>query len=203
MLYELTTLSCSILGVPTASTAARAWVAEAGDGRLLGVWRSDIGAVAQLFVLRAFNDIATLGSERERALTSEDPFGSMGADATLTMETYAPFAFLPPVTPREYGGVFEFRTYHLTPGGLPGTIAGWRDAYGPAHAYTDHLVVAMYALDGAPRITHLWGFGSVEERGRIRADHYAAGLWPPKGGPERIAKALSTIALAEPGLPIG
>lgn len=201
MRYELTTLSCPILGVPAASAAARAWIDGARAGRLLGLWRSDIGTVAQLFVLRVFPDDAALMAERERALLSEDPFGSATASATLTMESYAPF--LPPAAPRRYGGTFEFRTYHLVPGGLPGTIDGWRNAHGPAHRYTDHLVVALYALDGLPRITHLWGFASVEERGRLRAEHYAAGLWPPRGGPERIERAWSTIALAEPGLPIG
>ena len=167
-----------------------------------GVWRSDIGPVAQLIVLRAFDDAAALWVERERALMSEDPFGSVTSGANLRMESYVSFPFLPPVMPRDYGGVFEFRTYHLVPGGLPGTIAGWRDAFGPAARYTNHLVVNMYALDGEPRITHIWGFRSVEERNTIRAEQYAAGLWPPRGGPERIARAASTIALSEPGLPI-
>lgn len=56
MLFELKTLSCSILGVPDASKSARAWAEKADAGRLLGVWRSDIGPVAQLFVLRAFEE---------------------------------------------------------------------------------------------------------------------------------------------------
>ena len=102
----------------------------------------------------------------------------------------------------DYGGTFEFRTYYQKPGGLPGTISGWRNAVGPARVYTDHLVVNMVALDGAPRITHIWGFASVAERDQLRQEHYAKGLWPPKGGPERIAHATSTIARAEPGLPI-
>jgi len=27
----------------------------------------------------------------------------------------------------------------------------------------------MYALDGPPRITHIWGFSSLEERAALRA----------------------------------
>jgi NIPSNAP len=200
--YEITTLSCPVLGVDEASKAAHAWIADSVAGRLLGVWRSDIGTVAQLIVLRSFKNQADLADERERALMSTNPFGSAKGSTPLTMESFAPFPFLPPVEDRDYGGTFEFRTYVLQPGGLPGTLKGWHAAIEPAKAYTDHLVITMYALDGAPRITHIWGFASVAERDQLRQQHYAAGLWPPKGGPERIAHATSTIARSEPGLPI-
>ena len=119
------------------------------------------------------------------------------------METYAPFPFLPPVRAHNYGRFFEFRTYHLKPGGLPSTLGAWQEAIGPAHAYTAHLVTNMYALDGPPRITHIWGFSGVDERMKLRADHYAQKLWPPKGGPEQIDRATSTIAIAESGLTLG
>ncbi|WP_348645291.1 NIPSNAP family protein [Methylobacterium sp. BTF04] len=113
------------------------------------------------------------------------------------MDSYAPFPFLPTIRAGERGGVYEFRTYQLKPGGLPPTLAGWEAAIEPARDYTDHLVVNMYALDGAPRITHIWGFASLEERSGLRARAYAAGVWPPKGGPEQIARATSTIALPQ------
>jgi len=202
MRYELTTLSCSPLGMADASERARAWIANAVAGRLLGIWHSDIGTIGQLIVLREFDTDGDLASERERALMSADPFGSASGGTPITMESFAPFPFLPPVKGRNYGGTFEFRTYYQKPGGLPGTMAGWRDAIEPARAYTDHLVVNMYALDGEPRITHIWGFDSVAQRDKLRGEHYARGLWPPRGGPERIASATSTIARSEPGLPI-
>ncbi|UDL96740.1 NIPSNAP family protein [Lichenihabitans sp. PAMC28606] len=64
---------------------------------------------------------------------------------------------------------YEFRTYWLTPGGLPATLAAWEAAIGPARDYTEHLVVNMYALDGAPRITHIWGFTWRREQLCVRA----------------------------------
>ena len=202
MLYEIATLGGSVFAGKGALSGVRSWVTEAMAGTLLGIWRTDIGKIGDLLVLRSFEDEEALRLERRRALLSEDPFGSSSAKVELTMESYALFPFLTDPAPRAFGGTFEFRTYHLTPGGLPGTMAGWQAAIGPAHAYTDHLVATMYALDGAPRISHIWGFESVEQRNRLRREHYAAGLWPPEGGPERIAYATSTIALAEPGSPI-
>jgi hypothetical protein len=100
------------------------------------------------------------------------------------------------------GGIYEFRTYHLKPGGLPPTLAGWKKAIEPAREYTSHLAINMYALDGPPRITHIWGFESLEERAALRAKFYAAGLWPPQGGPEQILEATSTIALSEDSSPL-
>jgi len=90
----------------------------------------------------------------------------------------------------------------LKPGGLPPTLAGWEKAIQPAREYTSHLIINMYALDGPPRITHIWGFQSLEERAMLRAKFYAAGLWPPQGGPEQILEATSTIALSEDNSPL-
>jgi hypothetical protein len=60
----------------------------------------------------------------------------------------------------------------------------------------------MYALDGLPRITHIWGFESFEQRASLRATAYGAGVWPPKGGPENILEAMSVIALPEAFSPL-
>lgn len=203
MLYEVVTLKGSVFAGKGVMQGAKSWLENASAGTVLGMWLTEIGPIGQLLVLRQFEQHEDLQRERHRALMSEDPFGSASAGVSLTMESFAPFPFLPTPQSRDYGGVFELRTYQLIAGGLPGTLDGWEAAIAPAHAYTDHLVIAMYALDGAPRIVHLWGFASVEERNRLRCEHYAAGVWPPKGGPERIANATSTIALSEPGFPIG
>ena len=175
---------------------------NAEAGRLLGIWHTDVGRIGEVTILRVFDSQDELQAERHRALMSEDSFGSASANVKLTMESYALFPFVPDPISRDYGGTFEIRTYYLKPGGLPGTMSAWQEAIPPAHAYTDHLVANLYALDGLPRITHIWGFKSMEERNRLRREHYAAGLWPPVGGPERIEHATSTIALAETDLPI-
>lgn len=201
--YELTTLSCPLLSVSEAETGARAFMGE-GDaaGELLGCWRTEIGQLGRLLLLRGFESAEALAGERRRALYSLDPFHAGGVVTALNMESYAPFPFLPPVQPRPMGGIYEFRTYHLKPGGLPPTLAGWEKAIEPAREYTSHLVINMYALDGPPRITHIWGFESLEQRAALRAKFYAAGLWPPQGGPEQIAEATSTIALSEDSSPL-
>lgn len=196
MLYELATLSCSLLALGKAAEAAEAWVTDAqAKGRLLGCWRTEMGTLGRLLVLRGFDTPEDMTVERRRALLSTNPFNAGQLVTALDMDSYAPFPFLPPIRTGERGGVYEFRTYRLKPGGLAPTLAGWEAAIEPAREYTDHLVVNMYALDGAHRITHVWGFKSLEERAQLRGEAYGAGVWPPKGGPEQILEATSTIAL--------
>lgn len=203
MLYEMTTLSCPLLAVGQASEGAQAWTShpDAG-GVLLGCWRTEIGALGRLLVLRGFETAETLAAERRRALLSDNPFNAGSVVTALSMESYAPFPFLPFVQPRAFGSVYEFRTYRQKPGGLPLTMAAWEEAVGPARDYTAHLVINMYALDGAPRITHIWGFASLEQRAALRSASYAAGIWPPRGGPEQIIEAISTIGLPETHSPL-
>ncbi|WP_028534469.1 NIPSNAP family protein [Paludibacterium yongneupense] len=203
MLYEISTLSCPLLSIEEVSQCSRRWVSDAQEtATVLGSWRTEIGTLGRLMILRRFETADALAAERRRALLSANPFHAGEVLTSLGMESYAPFAFLPPVLPRAYGPVYEFRTYHLIPGGLSPTLSGWEKAIEPAKAYTEHLVINMYALDGPPRITHIWGFASLEQRAALRASAYGAGVWPPQGGPEHILEATSTIALPQPWSPL-
>ena len=158
MQYELTTLSCLLLEQDAVSAGAHRWVTDPGTaGRLLGAWRSEIGELGQIVVLRGFDEIDELQQERRRALMSGGPFNIGGDHVGLSMETYELFPFLPEIEPSTRGRFYEFRRYWLMPAGIAPTIAAWEQAVGPAEAYTSHLVANMYATDGPPRIAHIWG----------------------------------------------
>ncbi|WP_288587052.1 NIPSNAP family protein [uncultured Methylobacterium sp.] len=203
MLYELATLSCPLLAVGQVAERAQVWIGDSdAKGECLGCWRTEIGTLGRLLILRGFEAPEDMTGERRRALFSANPFHA-GADVTgLEMESYAPFPFLPTIRTGNRGGVYEFRTYRLKPGGLAPTLAGWEAAIDLAREYTAHLVTNLYALDGAPRITHIWAFDSLEERADLRARAYGTGVWPPKGGPEQIVEATSTIALPQGPSPL-
>lgn len=198
MFYELATLACPLLAIGKASEGVRLWMSDTeATGTLLGCWRTEIGTLGQLLVLRGFDTWEALAAERQRALFSDRPFSAGSIITAVSMDSYAPFPFLPQPRPGAFGAVYEFRTYRLKPGGLPPTLAGWQKAIGPARDYTAHLIINMYALDGAPRITHIWAFSDLEQRSRLRSQSYASGIWPPEGGPGQIVEATSTIGLPE------
>ena len=197
-LYELTTLAFPLLFASAVAKAARDWVSTPDAvGALLGCWRTEIGPLGRMLILRRFDDAGALQRERRRALSSANPFNVGGVITALEMDSYMPFPFLPPAQAGAHDAVYEFRTYKLKPGGLPPTLAGWEAAIAPARDYTSHLMINMYALDGSPRITHVWGFDSLAQRASLRTAAYSTGLWPPKGGPENILEAISIIALPE------
>ncbi|ALK33683.1 NIPSNAP family protein [Burkholderia plantarii] len=202
-IYEFATLKCPLLQQDAVSAGARRWVSDAdAAGRLLGAWRTEIGELSRIVVLRGFASTDELMQERRRALLAGRPFAIDGAEIELSMESHALFPFLPDIEPAAFGAFYELRRYWLKPGGIAPTIAAWERTVGPAAAYTSHLVGNLYALDGPPRITHLWGFSSLEQRMALRRQHYAEGLWPPRGGPEQIEHATSTICLPEPWSPL-
>ncbi|MEI9987504.1 MAG: NIPSNAP family protein [Aliidongia sp.] len=178
--------------------AARDWVAAPdATGTLLGCWRSEFGTLGRLLILRSFEAPNALYQERRRALLSANPFNAGRLITALEMDSYQRFPFLPPVRRGGRGDIYEFRTYKLKPGGLPPTLAGWEAAITPAREYTAHLVVNMYALDGTPRITHIWRFESLAQRASLRSTAFSTGVWPPTGGPENVIEAVSVIAMPE------
>lgn len=193
MFYELTTLSSHILKLPEVLGNLEAWLDQpATAGQKLGIWTSENARLGSVRILRGFSDEEALTRERYRELHHPDPFGAAGSHCTFESESYAAFPFLPAVEPGAFGKYYEFRTYWLKPGGLTPTIEAWEAAM-PERSKLSPLTVNMYALDGAPRITHIWPWNSLDERIAIRAQSYAEGIWPPKGGPEHFHEAASTI----------
>jgi hypothetical protein len=95
-----------------------------------------------LLILRSFDTRDAVDQERRRALLSANPFNAGRLITALEMDSYQRFPFLPPVRPRAYGDVYEFRTYKLKPGGLPPTLAGWEAVIAPARDY--RIAVAVH-----------------------------------------------------------
>ena len=73
MLYELITLSSPPMEQDAVSASAHNWVLD-GEGQLLGAWRTEIGELFQIKLLRGFETAEALERERLRALMSARPF---------------------------------------------------------------------------------------------------------------------------------
>ena len=196
MRYELATLSIRLGTAAKVVEGIDAWVKmPEAKGTLLGCWMSEIGALNDVVVLRGFADQPEMERERRRLEASTNPFGCGEALRGLSTEGYAPFPSLPPVETGTFGPVYELRTYRLKAGGVPPTLAAWEVAL-PERTKISPLVIAMVALDGPARFTHIWPFASLDARSAARADAVKQGVWPPKGGPEWLTGEMtSTIML--------
>jgi hypothetical protein len=167
----------------------------AGDAALLGCWYSDIGAVNQILIIRKGGDSSALVEARLAALKSANPFGIGEFITAMTMDTYVPFDFMPPLQPGTFGPCYEVRSYMLKPGGLEPTIELWRKAV-PGRAKISPVLAAMSAVTGpATRFLHIWPYKSFDERARLRDKAVADGVWPPPGGPGHLASQQVDIYL--------
>lgn len=203
MLYELATLSTVIGGGGAAAQAIPAWCAEAGaKGRLLGMWNTDIGALNTVLVLRSFATAAEVQAEHRRAQMSSSPFGGGSWLTAMSLDSYAPLSWLPPVEPGAFGPVYEVRSYAVKPHGLPPLIEAWRNQL-PGRLDLSKLLVAMHTMDGPTRFTHVWPYANTNERAAIRATAVGRGTWPPKGGHENLSTDMrSWIVLPLAGSPL-
>lgn len=201
MLYELATLDVHNSVAKEVAGGAAAWAAAADTGTLLGLFAADVGELNQVYVLRGFDDATALARERQRALMSTSPYNAGTHLNGLSMETYAPFPYLPPIKPGSYGGVYEFRAYTLKTGGTAGIVDLWQPWIANRVAVSP-LLMAMYALDGVPRFVHIWPYADAAVRAKTRADCMAKGIWPPKGSPAFLGNMRSTITVPLPGSPL-
>jgi hypothetical protein len=192
--YEFATLSIQT------GTAAKALAgierfldANANRVKLFAVWTAEIGTLNQIQVVRGFESSDALHAERERMLQGGDLFGATEFLAELTLDTYAPFPFFAPLPTGAFGSIYEVRVYNIKPAGLRPVLTAWEAAI-PARVKLSPILLAGYSLDGvAPRMVHICPYTDVTERSRIRAEAVAAGIWPPKGGPDWLTTMQSTI----------
>ncbi len=64
MFYELTQLGGPLLKMAGMDAAAQEWMEQADAGTVLGRWRTDIGPLGQVLLLRSFESSDALAEER-------------------------------------------------------------------------------------------------------------------------------------------
>ena len=195
-LYQLINITIKMGTAGAVATGIQQYFAdEQAKAKLLGVWFSDIGQLNQIVVLTSFTSQADLDEEKTRLGAQENIFANAENIIKYSVENFAGFDFLPEVEMGEFGPVYEIRTYELKHGGVPHVLNAWENAV-PERTKYSRLTIAMYALDGTPRIVSIWPYKSLNERSEIRAQSVADGIWPPKGGPQWLTHEMqSMIAL--------
>ena len=167
----------------------------ANDPDLLACWYSEIGALNRILIIRKSADAAKVVENRVATLNARNPLGIGEFITDLSLDTYVPFDFMPPLQPGTFGPCYEVRSYVLKPDGLAPTIELWRKAV-PGRADVSPLLAAMVAVTGAAiRFMHVWPYKSYDERARLREKAVADGVWPPPGGPGHLISQQADIYL--------
>ena len=192
--YELSTLSTVIFGAGAAAEGIENWI-NTGKGKLFGAWFSDIGHLNEVYLLRGFDSAEDLLAERERLVRSDNPFGCIEQLVNYKTEGYRPLDFMGSIETGSFGPVYELRTYRMKLNGLMPTMEKWQAALPKRDEYS-RCSIAMYGIEGSPRLTQIWPYGSHDERSKARGQSVADGNWPPKGGPDWLdPDMVSTIAM--------
>jgi len=167
----------------------------ANDPALLACWYSEIGALNRILIIRKSAGADAAIQDRLAALSAKSPFGIGEFITELSLDTYVPFDFMPPLQPGTFGPCYEVRNYRLKPDGLAPTIALWRQAV-PARARVSPVLAAMVAVTGAAiRFIHIWPYKTYDERARLREKAVADGVWPPPGGPGHLLSQQADVYL--------
>ncbi|WOE32238.1 MULTISPECIES: NIPSNAP family protein [unclassified Acinetobacter] len=191
--YQLMNITIKMGTAATVANGIQEYYANTDvTAKLLGVWFSDIGQLNQVIVLSSFDSQQNIDIERARLAAQENIFANAENIIKYSVENFAGFDFLPEVELGEFGPVYEIRTYELKHGGLPHVLNAWNNAV-PERTKYSKLTVAMYALDGTPRIVSIWPYESLNARSEIRAQSVADGIWPPKGGPQWLTYEMQSI----------
>ncbi|HZV20293.1 MAG TPA: NIPSNAP family protein [Hyphomicrobiales bacterium] len=171
------------------------------DG-LRACWYSELGGLNQILIIRRAENSDTAIGARLQQINTTNPFGIGELIANMTMDTYVSLDIVGPMTAGEFGPFYEVRTYMLKPDGLPPTIQLWREAV-PGRAKLSPLLAVMICATGpVTRFMHIWPYRSLDERGRIRAQAIAEGVWPPKGGAAHFVTQQTEIYLPAPFSPL-
>lgn len=194
--YEIATLQLSMGAAGKAAPAIEDFCRQNGaKGKLLGAFTTEIGTLHQVTLLRGFDSAADLLAERQRTLNASNPFGASEWMSRLTLDSYIPFPFLKPVQVGEYGSVYELRTYVYKHGGLPHILKSWEEAV-PAREKISPLTIALYSIEGTPRIIHIWPYKNASDRFDLRARSVTQGVWPPKGCPEWLTSEMHSALIS-------
>lgn len=201
--YEIATLKTVIFGAGKAAPGIQNWLnAPEAKGTLLGAFATDIGSLNEVYILRGFNTLDEMMDERTRAILSKNPMGCVEYLHDLRFDSYKPFDFMAPVTPGKFGPFYEFRTYKAKLNGVAETQEKWRGAMPERSTYSP-LTIAMYGMDGSPRVTQIWPYESLDARAKARSQSVADGKWPAKGGPDLLTPDMtSAIAMPMPFSPL-
>ena len=76
--------------------------------------------------------------------------------------------------------IYEFRTYTIHPRSLPEFLKTFGEALPGREAYSKLTAFWFTEIGPLNQVIHVWGYDSVNERNRIRAEAAKAGIWPPK-----------------------
>ncbi len=157
--------------------------------KLAAFWHTEVGPLNQVIHVWPYDSLDQRASVRAAASKAEGwPPNTRELTLEQRSEIFMPAPFSPPLEPRQLGGIYEIRMYTYAPGTLPAVMERWAEKV-PGRIALSPLVGAWHSeLGGLNKWCHIWAYKDAGERGRIRAEAVAKGVWPPGSPPGALLK---------------
>ncbi len=205
MIYEVRTYRLKPRAVP-------GFIEAFGEGyeyrkdfsQLSAFFYTEIGPLNQVIHIWPYENAAERDRIRgEAAAPGKWPPKAPEPPVHMESEVFVPFPFLDTFASGNIGPIFEWRSYSIAPGLMPGLVEGWEAAI-EARAKLSPVVMAMYTEHGElNRFVHIWAYESLNQRQEVRAEAIETGVWPPAGTPKgAIVAQENKILFAAPFSPV-
>ena len=199
-IYEVRTYDLKPRSVPV-------WEKAFGDalgGRqefspLGGLWHTEAGPLNQVIHIWPYDDVTARGEIRAKAVGAGAWPPKMDEPVVLNMqsEIFIPAPFMPAMTPKKVGPIFEMRIYTYNPGDIPKVVEAWGGAIEERVKYSP-LVAAMSSdVGGLNKWVHIWAYESFDQRLQVRAETREKGVWPPASPVSPIKQESKILIPAE------
>ena len=205
MIYEVRTYNLQPGSVPAFEESfANALPHREKYSKLGAFWHTEIGPLNQVIHVWPYEDLAHRDRVRSEAASLDNwPPKSPVKPILMQSEIFLPLPFVDKFASGSIGPIFEWRSYSVTPGLMPGVIEGWEAAI-EARTKVSPLVMAMHTeLGGLNKFVHIWAYESLNHRQEVRMECMKTGIWPPSGSPkDAYTDQENKILLAAPFSPI-
>jgi hypothetical protein len=203
MIYEVRTYQIAPRSLPEVlKRFEEGYQERKKHSELAAFWYSEIGPLNQIIHVWPYADMAERDRVRAEAAKSPSwppPIGEFLL--SMNSEIFIPAPFSPELKTGKNGPFYEMRSYTLKAGKIPEIIKSWSGNIA-ARTELSPLTIAMHTeLGNLNKWVHIWSYKSLDERNAVRDKAKAAGIWPPKGGGDRLVSQENKILLPAPFSP--
>ena len=152
---------------------------------LAGFFQAEAGPLNQLLLLWPYANLAE--RERLRDVKVEGwPPNIREFLVELEVKILNPAPFSPPVEPREFGNLWEIRTYTYAPGSIPHVVKAWGEKIAGRQRFSPLAFAGSTEFGQQNLWVHIWPYKDWNDRTRARDEAAKSGAWPARPGPEAV-----------------
>jgi hypothetical protein len=147
--------------------------------KLAAFWHTEVGPLNRVIHVWPYEN----AGERDRIRAEATKPGSWPPGKTelivnqeVKILDAAPFS--PPIAPAQHG-IYEIRTYTVTPGKMNDVIKGWAPMIPERTKYSPLIFAGATNVGPLNQWVHVWAYKDLAERAAVRREVTAKGIWPP------------------------